>query len=407
MTSTQEELKVRGRVEGIRVALDGAQMVAQAMRQMNPDVVAAYPITPQTPIVQAFSEFVANGEVDTEFIPVESEHAAMSACIGACAAGGRVQTATTSAGLAFMWEVLYVASGCRLPIVMHFVNRALSAPLNIHCDHSDSMGARDSGWIQLYAENAQEAYDNALQAVRIAEHPAVMLPVLHTQDGFVISHGVERGELLPDEVVKAFVGTYKPEHSLLDVERPATFGPMDLPDYYFEHKRQQAWGMEQALKVIPEIGQEYGRLTGRYYGLVEGYRIEDAELAVVVLGSTAGTVRIVVDDLRQRGVKAGLLKIRAFRPFPAAAVAAALAGTKAVAVLDRAFSFGAQGNALFLDVCTALFTQGLSPRVVNYVYGLGGRDTLPPQIEAVYRELLALAQGQDRGSLVRYIGLRE
>ena len=355
------------RVMGIPMALDGAKIVAQAMRQMNPDVVAVYPITPQTEIVTTFSEFVANGEVDTEMINVESEHAAMSACIGASAAGARAQTATTSAGMAFMWEVLYVASGSRLPIVMHFVNRALSAPLNIHCDHSDSMGARDSGWIQLFGENVQEAYDNAIQALRIAEHPSVMLPLMHTQDGFVISHGIERAEILPDEVVREFIGTYQPKYSLLDPQNPVTYGPVDLQDYYFEHKRQQVDGMEQALEVIPQIGEEYGRLTGRRYGLLDPYQMEDAEVAVMVMGSASGTARGVVDELRARGIPAGLLKVRCYRPFPAKAVADALRGKKAVAVMDRAIAFGAQGNPVFLDVCTALNVYGVATRALNYV----------------------------------------
>jgi len=399
-------LKVQ-RVGDKPIALDGDRAVAEAMRQMNPDVVAAYPITPQTEIVMRFSDFVANGEVDTEFIPVESEHAAMSACIGACAAGGRAQTATAGAGLAFMWEVLWVASGTRLPIVMHVVNRSLSAPLNIHCDHSDSMGARDAGWVQLYAESVQEAYDNAIQAVRIAEHPDVMLPTLHCMDGFILGHGVERLELLPDEAVRDFIGTYKPAHSLLDVEHPATYGPMDLPNYFFEHKRQQAAAMEKALEVVPPVGEEYGQLTGRYYGLMEGYRLEDAEFATVVLGSTAGTTRVVVDELRDRGVKAGLLKIRCFRPFPAAAVVQALGDKKAIAVLDRSLSFGAQGNPLFLEVVTALFTHGFSPKVVNYVYGLGGRDTVPAQIHRVYQDLVEIEREGLTGPTLRYLGVRE
>ena len=399
-------LKV-GMVKGKRMALDGDRAVAEAMRQMNPDVVAAYPITPQTEIVMRFSEFVANGMVDTEFIPVESEHAAMSACVGACAAGGRAQTATAGAGLAFMWEVLWIASGTRLPIVMHVVNRSFSAPLNIHCDHSDSMGARDAGWVQLYDENVQEAYDNAIQTVRIAEHPDVMLPTLHALDGFILGHGVERLEVLPDDAVKEFIGTYRPEHPLLDVDHPVTCGPMDLQDYFFEHKRQQAAAMERALQVIPQIGEEYGRLTGRYYGLMEGYRLEDAEFATVVLGSTVGTARVVVDELRDQGLKAGLLKLRCFRPFPAAAVAQALGDKKAIAVLDRSLSFGAQGNPIFLEVVTALFTHGFTPKVVNYVYGLGGRDTVPAQIHRVYQDLIKI----DREGLTvpsfRYLGVRE
>ena len=395
------------RVMGIPMALDGAKIVAQAMRQMNPDVVAVYPITPQTEIVTTFSEFVANGEVDTEMINVESEHAAMSACIGASAAGARAQTATTSAGMAFMWEVLYVASGSRLPIVMHFVNRALSAPLNIHCDHSDSMGARDSGWIQLFGENVQEAYDNAIQALRIAEHPSVMLPLMHTQDGFVISHGIERAEILPDEVVREFIGTYQPKYSLLDPQNPVTYGPVDLQDYYFEHKRQQVDGMEQALEVIPQIGEEYGRLTGRRYGLLDPYQMEDAEVAVMVMGSASGTARGVVDELRARGIPAGLLKVRCYRPFPAKAVADALRGKKAVAVMDRAIAFGAQGNPVFLDVCTALNVYGVATRALNYVYGLGGRDVLPRHIHQAFQDLLQVARTGEVAPAVRYLGLRE
>ena len=399
-------LKVE-RTRGKPVALDGARAVAEAMRQMNPDVVAAYPITPQTEIVMRFSEFVANGEVDTEFVPVESEHAAMSACIGASAAGGRAQTATAGAGLAFMWEVLWVASGTRLPIVMHVVNRSFSAPLNIHCDHSDSMGARDASWVQLYDENVQEAYDNAIQVVRIAEHPDVMLPALHGLDGFILGHGVERVEVLPDEAVRGFIGTYEPEHSLLDVDHPVTYGPMDLPDYFSEHKRQQAAAMEKALEVVPLVGEEYGQLTGRQYGLMEGYRLDDAEFAAVVLGSTAGTTRVVVDELRDQGVKAGLLKLRCFRPFPATAVAQALGNKKAIAVLDRSLSFGAQGNPLFIEVVTALFTHGFNPKVVNYVYGLGGRDTVPTQIYQVYQDLIAIDREPIAGSPLRFLGVRE
>lgn len=398
---------VSQKVKSKPVALDGDRAVAEAIRQMNPDVVAAYPITPQTEIVMRFSEFVANGEVDTEFIPVESEHAAMSACIGASAAGGRAQTATAGAGLAFMWEVLWVASGTRLPIVMHVVNRSLSAPLNIHCDHSDSMGARDAGWIQLYDETVQEAYDNAIQALRIAEHPDVMLPTLHALDGFILGHGVERVELLPDDAVRSFIGIYEPQHPLLDVDHPVTYGPMVLTDYFFEYKRQQAAAMERALQIIPQIGEEYGTFTGRYYGLMEGYRLEDAEFATVALGSTAGTTKTVVDELRDQGVKAGLLKLRCFRPFPATTVAEALGDKKAIAVLDRSLSFGAQGGPLFLEVITALFTHGLSPKVLNYAYGLGGRDIVPAQIHQVYKDLIDIDREGLTESSIRYLGLRE
>lgn len=392
-------------VKGKVVALDGAKAVAEAMRQMNPDVVAAYPITPQTEIVQTFSQFVADGKVDTEFIPVESEHAAMSACVGAAAAGGRVQTATTSAGMAFMWEVLYVAASTRLPIVMHFVNRALSAPLNIHCDHSDSMGARDAGWIHLFAENAQEAYDNAIQSVRIAE--TCMLPVLHTQDGFIISHGVERLEILPDQAVKDFIGTYQAEHPLLDTDHPIMVGPVDLPDFYTEHKRQQVDAMEKAPQVIRRVGQEYGTLTGRTYGLVEPYKLDDAEVAIVVLGSTAGTSKVVVDALRGKGVRAGLLKLRAFRPFPAEEVAVALRDKAAVAVLDRSMSFGGQGGPVFLETCAALYNGGGRARAINYIYGLGGRDTTPDQIERAFQALLNITTTGKAPALLNFLSVRE
>ena len=392
-------------VKGTPVALDGDRAVAEAMRQVNPDVVAAYPITPQTEIVQRFSEFVANGEVDTEFIAVESEHAAMSACIGASAAGGRAQTATAGAGLALMWEVTWVAAGTRLPIVMHVVNRSLSAPLNILCDHSDSMGVRDAGWIQLYAETIQEAYDDAIQAVRIAEHPDVMLPTMHTLDGFVLGHSLERIEVLPDEVVRGFIGTYNPRYSLLDVDHPVTFGPNDYHDYFFEHRRQQIEGMERALDVIPQIGEEFGALTGRRYGLVEGYQLDDADFAIVALGSINGTVKVVVDELRRQDRKVGLLKVRSFRPFPADKVAQALGGKRAIAVLDRSFSFGAQAHPLFLEVLTALYTHGFTPGMANYVFGLGGRDPLPWQIRQVYDDLAEL-EGVVSAP-VRYLTVRE
>ena len=396
------------RVESKPMALEGDLVVAEAMCQIDPDVVAAYPITPQTEIVQTFSGFVADGLVGTEFIPVESEHAAMSACVGASLAGGRAMTATCGVGLALMWEVLWAASGLRCPITMAVVNRSLSAPLNILTDQSDMMGARDTGWIQLYSENHQEVYDNVIQAVRIAEHPKVMLPVMVGLAGFVLGHTVGRVEILPDEVVKEFVGEYKPEHSLLDTDHPISFGTYDHWDYFFEHKRQQWDGMEQALKVIPEIGREFGELTGRYYGLVEPYELEDAEVAIVIIGSGAGAVKAAVDELREEGMKAGLLKIRCYRPFPALAVAEELRGKKAVAVMERAACFGGQGSPTFLDVVTGLTTHGLSSvRVVNYIYGLGGRDTVPSEFQKVYGDLFKISETGVTEPIVRYLGLRE
>jgi pyruvate ferredoxin oxidoreductase alpha subunit len=396
-------------VKSTKLALDGANAASTAMRQINPDVVAAYPITPQTAVVQTFSQYVADGDVDTEFMAVESEHAAMSACIGASAAGGRVMTATAANGLALMWEVVYIAASMRLPIIMTVVNRALSAPLNIHCDHSDSMGARDAGWIQLYSETAQEAYDNLIQAVRIAEHPDLLLPVMVMQDGFITGHGVERVQVLDDVLVKEFIGTYKPMYSLLDVDEPKTFGAWDMYDYYFEHKRQQTDALSKAMKVIVDVGKEYGQLTGRGYGILDSYAMDDAEMAIVALSSSAGTARSVVKKLRGEGVKIGLLKPRVFRPFPSEELAAALEGIKAVAVLDRSISFGAMDGAgpLYLEVCAALFAAGLATKAVNYIYGLGGRDVFPEHFEQVASDLQAIVATGRIESLVGYLGLRE
>jgi pyruvate ferredoxin oxidoreductase alpha subunit len=333
----------------------------------------------------------------------------MSACVGAAAAGGRVMTATASAGLALMWEVVYIAASMRLPIIMSVVNRALSAPLNIHCDHSDSMGARDAGWIQLYSETAQEAYDNLIQAVRIAEHPDLLLPVMVMQDGFITGHGVERVEILPDPAVKDFIGTYEPRYSLLDIDNPKTFGAWDMYDYYFEHKRQQTDALSKAMKVITDIGKEYAQATGRSYAVFDAYGMDDAEMAIVVLSSSAGTARTVVKKLRADGVKIGLLKPRVFRPFPAKELAEALKDVKAVAVLDRSISFGAMDGAgpLFLETSAALFAAGSKAKAVNYIYGLGGRDVFPEHFERAASDLQQIAATGEVKSLVNYLGLRE
>jgi pyruvate ferredoxin oxidoreductase alpha subunit len=392
------------------LAIDGNTAVATAMRQINPDVVAAYPITPQTSTVQTFSQFVNDGLVDTEFVTVESEHSAMSACVGAAASGARVMTATSSAGLALMWEIVYVAASNRLPIVMLVVNRALSAPINIHCDHSDSMGARDAGWIQIFSENPQESYDNMFQAVRIAEHPDVLLPVMVCQDGFITSHGLERVEIFDDEEIRDFIGTYKAQMpTLLDIDNPVTYGPLDFYDYYYEHKRQQVEAMEHVKPVIIEVGKEFGQKFGRSYELFETHRMEDAEVAIVVLSSAAGTTRVVVDRLREQGLKVGLLKPRVFRPFPAQELVEALAHVKAIGVMDRSISFGSMNNAgpLFLELCAALHVYGGDMPIVNYAFGLGGRDLLPSQIEQVAHDLLKIAETGERGELVRYLGVRE
>ena len=392
---------------GKTMAITGNIAIATAMKQINPDVVAAYPITPSTEIVQQFSSYVADGVVDTEYIAVESEHSAMSACIGASAGGGRVMTATSSQGLAFMWEMLYIAAGYRLPIVLVCVNRALSAPINIHCDHSDSMGARDASWIQLYAENAQEAYDNTIQAFRIAEEMDVRLPVMSCLDGFIISHSIENMTILEDEEVRRFIGDYKPLNPLLDLENPTTVGAIDLQDYYMEHKRQQHEAMLNAKKVILNVGKEYGKLSGRSYGFFEEYRLDDADVAIVVMSSAAGTVKEIVDEYRNKGIKAGLLKPRVFRPFPAEEIADVLKNTKAVAVLDRADSFGSSGGPLFPEFRSAMYDVPKPPKMINKIFGLGGRDFGPDDVRGVFDELVAIKDTGKIKSLKEYITVRE
>jgi len=390
-----------------KVAMTGNEIMAEAMRQINPDTVCAYPITPQTAIVQNFSQYVADGDVDTEFVTVESEHSAMSAAVGAAAAGARSMTATAANGLALMWEILYIAASTRLPIVMPVVNRALSAPINIHCDHSDTMGARDSGWIQLYCENSQEVYDNAIQAVRIAEHENVRLPIMVNLDGFIISHAVENIEMMSDEAVQDFIGEFKPDFSLLDAENPVTVGPVALQDFYFEFKKQQIEAANQVPEVVKNVGREFKAETGRNYGLFEKHKMDDADIGVVVLGSTAGTAKHAVEKLRNEGVKAGLLKLRLFRPFPANEIAEVLSDLKAVAVMDRSDTFSTTGGPIFSDVKGALYHINPNVNLVNYVYGLGGRDINEEDICSVYKDLISIAKVDKVESPVNYLGIRE
>ena len=391
---------------GIRERLSGNEAAATAMKQINPDVVAAFPITPSTEIPQYFSTFVSNGVVDTEFVAVESEHSAMSACIGAESAGARAMTATSANGLSLMWEMIYIASSLRLPIVMSLVNRAVSGPLNIHCDHSDAMGVRDSGWIQLFSETNQEAYDNLIMAHRIAEHKDVLLPLMVCQDGFITSHSIENIELIEDEKVKEFVGKYKPEHYLLNKQEPMAIGPLDLQAYLFEHKAQQGKAMEKAKDVILEVAKDFEKLTGRKYGFFEEYKLDDAEVAIVCMNSTAGTAKATVNKLREKGIKAGLLKIRVFRPFPAKEIAEALKGLKAVAVLDKADSLNAAGGALFEDVTSGMFVNNIQVPTINYIYGIGGRDTTVEDLETVYEDLLKIKETGKMENPYRYLGLR-
>ena len=388
-----------------REAKTGNEVMAEAMRQINPDVVAAYPITPATEIVQIFASFVADGLVTTEFVAVESEHSAMSACVGAAAAGARVMTATASQGLALMHEVLYVAAALRLPIVLCEVNRSLSAPINIHCDHSDTMGSRDAGWIQIFSENAQETYDNVIQGLRLAE--AARLPVVVTTDGFIISHGCDTVELLEDEEVQAFIGNYTPAYSILDVEKPITLGPLDLQDYYFEHKRGEIQAMLEAPRSIEQVGKAYREKFGKGIDFLEEYRLDDAEMVVIALGSTAGTAKVVVDELRDGGVQAGLIKLRIFRPFPAESLARLLAGFRVVAVMDRSDTLSSMGGPVFVEVRSALYESEKKPVTVNYVYGLGGRDVTEEDIKGIFSDMEKILKTQKIENPITYLGVRE
>ena len=385
--------------------MSGNEAVAVAMRQINPDVMGAFPITPSTEIPEYFSQFMANGQVDTQFVPVESEHSAMSVCIGASAAGARAVTATSSAGLAYMWELLYVAASSRLPITMAVANRALTGPISIGNDHSDSMGARDSGWLQIYAEDNQEVYDNFIQAILITE--ATRLPVMVCQDGFITSHGVSNIELLEDEKVKNFVGEYEPETYLLNGEEPLAVGPYGTAPYYMEVKRAQAQAMKDSMTVILEVARKYEELTGRSYGFFEEYRMEDAEVAVVVIGSSAGTGKEAVDRMRDEGKKVGLIKLRVFRPFPRELLARAMCRVKAVAIMDKAESFSNSGGPLFNEARSALYDLPGRPFAINYIYGLGGRDITVDDFYEIYGDLFIIARDSDPGDVYRYIGVRD
>ena len=373
--------------------LTGGQAVAEAMRQIDPDVVPAYPITPQTPMIQGYAAFVAQGRAHGELVDVESEHSAMSAAIGSALAGARTITATSSQGLALMAEVVYIAAAMRAPIVMAVGNRALSGPINIHCDHSDSKLIRDSGVVQLFAENAQEAYDLMVIAPRLAEHPDVLLPVLVCQDGFTITHSAEPVVLLEDDDVRAFVGEYRIPNALLDVANPTTQGPFAMPDYYFELRHQQLSAMHNALGVFDGLADEFGELSGRSYRSLEPYRLDGAEHAIVCLGSSGGTVKDVVDELRLEGEPVGLIEVRSFRPFPVKELRAALRGLTRVAVLDRADSPGG-APPLFAEVAVA--GNGADVELRSYVYGLGGRDLHPEDVKTIFHDEL----------VGRYLGLR-
>ena len=388
----------------IKERMSGNEAVSYAIRQINPDVMPAFPITPSTEIPQMVSTYIANGKIDTEFIPVESEHSSMSAAIGAEAAGARSLTATSSAGLALMWEELLLAASNRLPIALALVNRTLSGPININCDHSDSMGARDTGWIQIYAENNQEAYDNFIQAYPIAEHESVHLPIMICQDGFITSHAVENIELIEDNYVKKFVGTYTPEEFLLNPSKPISVGPYSISSYAMEAKKNQEIALENAKAVILEVAKKFKKISGREYGLFEEYKTKDADYIMFIIGSAAGTAKQAVDELRTCGKKVGVLKLRVFRPFPAKEIANALKGCKAVAIMDRCESYNGNTGPLGSEVTSAL---RVIIDTVNYIYGLAGRDFTVDETKAVFSELEDMVVNGKKIEQHKYIGLRK
>lgn len=386
------------------VARTGNEAMAEAMRQINPDVVAAYPITPATEVVQLFSKFVHDGIVDTEFVPVESEHSACSACVGASASGARVMTSTASQGLALMHEILFIAAGLRLPIVICLVNRSLSSPINIHCDHSDTLASRDAGWLQIYTENAQEAYDTTIQLVKIAEQ--VLLPGIVSTDAFIISHGMERVEIVDDKEVPKFLGERKVNYSLLDVENPITLGPLDLQDYFFEHKRSEIDAMNNVVPIIEKVQKEFGDKFGRYYQTVDEYKLDDAEVAILVMGSTGGTAKVAVERLRAKGKKVGLIRARVYRPFPKDAMINALSKVKVVGIMDRSDTLSSLGGHLFNDARSILYRAEKQPLLKNYIYGLGGRDISIEEIETVYDSLLDIQKSGKVDKDIVYFGVR-
>ena len=392
---------------GIKERMSGNEAVAYAIKQVNPDVMPAFPITPSTEIPQMVSTYIANGEIDTEFIPVESEHSAMSASIGAEAAGARTLTATSSAGLALMWEELLLAASNRMPIALTLVNRTLSGPININCDHTDGMGARDTGWIQIYAENNQEVYDNFIQAYRIAEHKDVRLPIMICQDGFITSHAVMNMELLDDMTVKEFVGEREPVDYLLNPDEKFAVGPYAVSDYYMESRKAQAHAMENAKQVILDVAKDFEKISGRKYGLIEEYKMDDAEYAMVIIGSAAGTAKEAIDQMRENGEKVGLVKIRSFRPFPAEQIGAALKKCKAGAVMDRCESFSTQGGPVGAETMQAMYTNGCTAKAINIMYGIGGRDVTVDDMKGVYKTLMEIAETGITGPTYRYMGLRD
>ena len=383
------------------IAINGDNAVALAWKQIDPDVCAAYPITPQTIIVEKFAEYVANGEVDTEFVCVESEHSALTLCTSSCSAGARTFTATASQGLAYMWEMMPITSAMRTPLIMAVANRAVSGPININNDHGDAMSARDCGWVMLFSENVQEAYDNSIIAPRIAEHPDVQLPCMVNLDGFILTHAIERMTMVEIADVKKFVGEYKPLYPLLDVKHPLSHGNMDGPDFYYPHKYQLVQAMDKALEVAEDVFKEFAELTGREYHLVEEYLCDDAEYVAVILGSSFGTMKAAVDELREMGLKVGCAMPRVYRPWPEAALAKLMAGKKGVAVFDKHLSVGAYGP-MFPEVVTAAAELEALPKMYNVIYGLGGADATVSGFKKMMQEVV-----NGDAAKITYLGVKE
>jgi pyruvate ferredoxin oxidoreductase alpha subunit len=399
--------------------MNGNSAMAEALKQVCPDVVMSYPVTPAAALIEELASYAADGAIDTEFVNAESGVSALSGCIGASSAGARTFTATASQGLASMHEILMIASSLRLPVVAGIANRAMAAPATIYPDHSDTMAERDSGWIQIFSETPQEVYDNLIQAYKIAEHADVRTPLMVCMDGFITSHCRENALLEDSGDVSEFVGKPEPPYSVLDSEHPVTIGSVAMPDYYFEQRVNQVRAIENTRRIIKEVGREFGDRFGRYYGNFEAYKMEDAEYAVVLMSSAAGTAKVAIDQMRQRGEKVGLLKLRVFRPFPYMELQEALSGLTAAAVLDRSISAGGFGGPLFSEIRSALYDAPTRPMVFPYVYGLGGRDFGPGDVETVFKEIKdnsRVSEPEDEfkektadpsGVTVRYINLRE
>ena len=363
-------------------ALTGGAAAAEALRQINPDVMAVYPITPQTPIIETYIRFVSQKKVDTEIIQAESEHSAISACVGSSVSGARTVTATSSQGLALMNEILYIASGMRLPILMLISSRALSSPLSIHGDHSDVMGARDTGWIQIFSQTVQEVYDNTILGMKLAEE--AKLPIMVIMDGFDTSHSVENLETLDDAVVKKFLGEFKSTESLLDTDDPKSFGFLALQDSYFDFKLEQEEAMEKVFFHFEKAAKNIEKITGRSKNYFEKYRTNDAERVLVMAGSVSETAKEVIDELRDQGEKVGALSICLFRPFPEEKIKKALIMSEKIAVLDRSMSIGTW-PPLYMEVKNSLCEDEVS--ISSYVYGLGGRDVFQKDIKKVFEEI--------------------